>query len=237
MLFNKITKTLIEDNLFLPLRDHWFVLLEVKRLSHDGKNVINILLLIKWGDWTMAIKIMTEKHKLEAYINWTTTTKTILSKHNQTLKCNIDLQVFKSAVWEPSPVFFLYIVSSVFIHNMDLHHGVWDQQVVLELICSVDVHSQHKAVKYWFLWYIWLSITSFHFNWKGDIKINFNDINNNNEMWFGISTYVQCFFFFFFFIPLASVLISTSASWSTSSSWSLLDQTYRTDFSLLKWSQ
>lgn len=46
-LFNKITEAFIEDDLFLPLRNDRFILLEIKRLSHDGKNVINVLILIK----------------------------------------------------------------------------------------------------------------------------------------------------------------------------------------------
>lgn len=47
ILFHKVTKAFIEDDLFLPLRDDGFVLLEVKRLSHDGEYVVNVILLIK----------------------------------------------------------------------------------------------------------------------------------------------------------------------------------------------
>lgn len=66
-----------------------------------------------------------------------------------------------------SPVFFLHILSSDVIHNMDLHHGVWDEQVVLEAIWSVDVHSQHEAVvKRWPLWSFSVSFTLFFDNWK-----------------------------------------------------------------------
>ncbi len=64
-MLNKVTKAFIEDNLFLPLRDDGFVLLEVKWLSHDGENVVNLLLLIKRGDWSMAVKkkrVITLKH-------------------------------------------------------------------------------------------------------------------------------------------------------------------------------
>lgn len=46
ILANKVTKTLIEYDLFLPLRDNGFAPLEVERLSHDGENVVDILLLV-----------------------------------------------------------------------------------------------------------------------------------------------------------------------------------------------
>lgn len=46
-LLNKVTKAFVEDYLFLPLRDDRFILLKIKRLSHDGKDVIDILVLIK----------------------------------------------------------------------------------------------------------------------------------------------------------------------------------------------
>lgn len=47
ILLDKVAKAFIEDDVFLPLRDNGFVLLEVERLSHDWENVINVLLLIK----------------------------------------------------------------------------------------------------------------------------------------------------------------------------------------------
>lgn len=56
VLFNKIPKAFIKDDLFLPLWDDRFVLLEVERLSHDGKNVVHVLFLIKRGDMPMAMK-------------------------------------------------------------------------------------------------------------------------------------------------------------------------------------
>lgn len=56
MLLNKVAKTFIEDDLLLPLRDDWFVLLEVIRLGHDGENVVNVFLLIKWGYGAMTTK-------------------------------------------------------------------------------------------------------------------------------------------------------------------------------------
>lgn len=55
-MFNKIPKAFIKDDLFLPLWDDRFVLLEVERLSHDGKNVVHVLFLIKRGDMPMAMK-------------------------------------------------------------------------------------------------------------------------------------------------------------------------------------
>lgn len=61
-----------------------------------------------------------------------------------------------------SPVFFLHILPCDFIHNVDLHHGVWDEQVALEPIRSVDVHSQNKAViKRGFLWCFCLTFALF----------------------------------------------------------------------------
>lgn len=55
IVFDKVTKALIEDDLFLPLWHNRFVLLEVKRLRHDGDDVINVLLLVKRGDMSMAV--------------------------------------------------------------------------------------------------------------------------------------------------------------------------------------
>lgn len=80
LLFDKVTKALIEDYLFLPLRDDRFVLLEVKRLSHDGKNVVHILLFIKGGNWPMAVKTKTTN---KAYIVLHVWDFKISVQHNQ----------------------------------------------------------------------------------------------------------------------------------------------------------
>lgn len=56
VMLEKVAETFIEDDLFLPLRDDWFVLLEVIRLGHDGENVVNAFLLIKGGNGAMAEK-------------------------------------------------------------------------------------------------------------------------------------------------------------------------------------
>lgn len=54
ILLDKVAEALIEDDLLLPLRHHRFVLLEVKRLSHDGDDVINVLSLVKRRDVSIA---------------------------------------------------------------------------------------------------------------------------------------------------------------------------------------
>lgn len=46
ILLNKVAKAFVEDDLFLPLWDDGFVLLEIKRLRHDREDVVNVLLLI-----------------------------------------------------------------------------------------------------------------------------------------------------------------------------------------------
>lgn len=71
-LFNKITKAFIEDDLFSPLRNDRFILLKIKWLSHDGKNVINIFILVKWRNWALAI----ERQKKQQLKLWTRNTPT-----------------------------------------------------------------------------------------------------------------------------------------------------------------
>lgn len=63
ILLHKVTKALVEDDLLLPLRQHRLVLLEVKRLSHDGDDVINVLLLVKRGDVSIAVIANGDKTK------------------------------------------------------------------------------------------------------------------------------------------------------------------------------
>ena len=55
-MLNKVAETLVEDDLLLPLGDDGLVLLEVKRLGHDGEDVVNIVALVKRGDVPMAAK-------------------------------------------------------------------------------------------------------------------------------------------------------------------------------------
>lgn len=79
-----------------------------------------------------------------------------------------------------SPVLFLHVVSRAFVNNVDLHHRVWHQEVVLQPIRSVDKHPQHKAVvKLWFRWLFALGTARFIFYWKCEIQFIVLNINHN----------------------------------------------------------
>lgn len=102
-------------------------------------------------------------------------------------------------VWHrwPSPVFFFYILPRGFVHHMDLDHGMWEQQLVLESVRPVDVNSQHKAVvKRWFLWCFRLDVAIFCLNWKESRNQNYCR-NSTSRTFFDWLTvlFLLCFLF------------------------------------------
>ena len=56
VILEEISKALVEDDLLIPLWNCWFVLLEVKRLGDDGKDMLHTLLLVEWRDRAVTAK-------------------------------------------------------------------------------------------------------------------------------------------------------------------------------------
>ncbi len=54
IVLKEISETLIEDDLFLPFWNCNFVFLEVKGLSYDGQDVLDVFLLVEGWNMTMA---------------------------------------------------------------------------------------------------------------------------------------------------------------------------------------